>query len=32
MKLLKPAGNPVVVLPLHEGATSQKVAWKLAGT
>jgi len=32
MKLLKPAGNPVVVLPLHEGATSQEVAGKLAGT
>ena len=32
MKFLKPAGTPVVVLPLHEGATSQKVAWKLAGT
>jgi len=32
MKLLKPAANPLVVLPLHEGATSQEVAGTLAGT
>jgi quercetin dioxygenase-like cupin family protein len=32
MKLLTPTENPVVVLPLHEGATSQEVAGKLAGT
>jgi quercetin dioxygenase-like cupin family protein len=32
MKLLTPAENPVVVLPLHEGATSQEVAGGLAGT
>lgn len=31
MKLLTPADNPIVVLPLHVGATSQEVASKMAG-
>jgi quercetin dioxygenase-like cupin family protein len=32
MRLLDPAQNPLVVLPLHVGATSQEVAGKLAGS
>lgn len=32
MKLLDPAKNPEVALPLHVGATSQEVAGTLAGT
>ena len=32
MRLLDPAKNPAVVLPLHVGATSQEIAGKLAGT
>ncbi len=32
MKIINPANNPVVVLPLHVGATSQEIAGKLLGT
>ena len=32
MKIINPANNPVTVLPLHVGATSQEIAGKLVNT
>lgn len=32
MKIINPANNPITVLPLHVGATSQEIAGKLLGT
>lgn len=32
MKLIKPTNNPITVLPLHVGATSQEIAGKILGT
>lgn len=32
MKIINPSNNPIAVLPLHVGATSQEIAGKLVGT
>lgn len=31
MKIINPANNPITVLPLHVGATSQEIAGRLLG-